>query len=202
MATVVVTPPAEEPVSLAEAKLSLHVDHSEENTFISGLISAARGWAEKYTWRAIGLATYRLSLDRFPEKCSRPTWRVPWSSDPIMLANPPLASVASLEYVDDDGATQTMDEADYVADADAEPARIFPAYGTYWPSTRSMPAAVKVTYQAGYANAAATPPEIKTAILLLVGHWFQNREAVVTGTISSDVQLSAGALLEPYRVGA
>lgn len=201
MSVKVVTPPAEEPVSLAEAKLHCRVDHDEEDTLISGLIAAARGWAEAYTWRGIALATRRYSLDAFPNRCEvGRSRRYQWTADPLVLPFPELAEVTSIEYVDDDGVTQAMDEADYTADADSEPARIFPAYGTYWPSTRAVPNAVKVTYTSGYTDATSVPAELKTAILLLVGHWYVNREAVVTGTITNDVQLSATALLDPYRV--
>lgn len=41
--------------------------------------------------------------------------------------------------------------------------------------------------------------DITTAILLLIGHWYANRESVVIGTIVSEVPMAVEALLAPYR---
>ncbi|TKI02767.1 head-tail connector protein [Martelella alba] len=42
---------------------------------------------------------------------------------------------------------------------------------------------------------------IETAMLLLVGHWYTNREAVIIGTnnASSPLDFGVNALLQPYR---
>lgn len=45
------------------------------------------------------------------------------------------------------------------------------------------------------------PPEAKQAILMLVGHWFENRETVVTGTISSELQMSYRCLVGAITAG-
>lgn len=42
---------------------------------------------------------------------------------------------------------------------------------------------------------------IRAAILLIVGHLFANREAVVTGTIATQLPMGAHSMLWPYRVG-
>ena len=42
-------------------------------------------------------------------------------------------------------------------------------------------------------------PDVEQAILLLVGHWYANREAVVIGTISSAVPLAVDRLLWPRK---
>ena len=47
-----------EPVTLAEAKLHLRVEHSDEDAYIGGLISAAREYAESFTNRLIAPRVY------------------------------------------------------------------------------------------------------------------------------------------------
>ena len=59
-----------------------------------------------------------------------------------------------------------------------------------------------VTFVAGHANAAAAPSQLKAAIKLLVAHWYENREPVVTGTIATDIQFTIESLLGLNRVRA
>jgi len=42
--------------------------------------------------------------------------------------------------------------------------------------------------------------DIKLAMLLLVGHWYENREPVNIGNISTTLPYGFEALLEPYRI--
>lgn len=42
---------------------------------------------------------------------------------------------------------------------------------------------------------------VKAAILLTLGHLYANRENVVIGSISTDLEMGAHSLLWPYRVG-
>lgn len=42
-------------------------------------------------------------------------------------------------------------------------------------------------------------PDVEQAVLLLVGHWYANREAVVTGTISTAIPLAVDRLLWPRK---
>lgn len=181
-----ITAPTVEPVTLAEAKLHLRVDHADEDSHIRSLIIAAREHAQNATSRAFVGQTWRLSMDCFP--------------DVIRTPRPPLTSVTSIAYTDTAGASQTLSASAYTVDTYSEPGRIVPAFGQSWPATRDIPNAVIVTYVAGYgAGAAADVPQpIRQAILLLVGHWYANREGVLTGTISKEIEFAVSALLAPY----
>lgn len=57
----------------------------------------------------------------------------------------------------------------------------------------------EIVYVAGYGNAAAVPYNFKAAILLLVGHWFENREAVVLATQPAKLPLAVESLTLPWR---
>jgi uncharacterized phage protein (predicted DNA packaging) len=42
--------------------------------------------------------------------------------------------------------------------------------------------------------------DIRAAMLLLIGHWYANREAVNIGNITSAVPFAVESLLQPYRI--
>ncbi len=157
--------PTEEPVTLVEAKEQVGVrDISYFDAKLTRLIPAARGACETRTGRQFVTATYTVKFDRFP--------------DVIRLPKPPLISVTSVAYVDTSGDAQTLTvTTDYTVDADSVFARIVPAYGTSWPSTRDQPNAVTVTYVTGYGAASAVPYEANAAILMLVADMFDHGSA-------------------------
>lgn len=184
---VVVTPPAAWPVSVAEARQHLRVDVPDEDQLLQRLIEAATQWCEEQCARRFLSATLRWRLDRFPGV--------------IELPRAPVLSVSSLQYLDGAGVLQTLAAAAYQVDLEDEPARIAPAPGTEWPSTQlDALAAVRVEFVAGYgASSAAVPQGIREAVLVRVGDLYANRESVVTGTISSEIQsMAALQLLGPY----
>lgn len=157
----IITAPSTEPVSLVEAKAHLRVDHADEDALISSFISAAREECEHLLERAIAEQTLELSIDEFPV-------------DGIKLPRPPVMSITSVTYVDEDGTAQTMASGDYYLDDAQAPAWLLPAYGLDWPAARAEANAVKVRYVAGYADC---PELIRAWILLRIGTLYANREA-------------------------
>jgi hypothetical protein len=63
---------------------------------------------------------------------------------------------------------------------------------------RAQAEAVRVTYIAGWANAAAVPAAIKASMLLAIGDMYANREASADKPAMSHGFVSG--LLDPYRV--
>jgi uncharacterized phiE125 gp8 family phage protein len=196
----VITQPTVEPVTLAEAKLHLRVTTSDEDALITSLISAARIYAENYTRRAFAQRTLELLLPNVP------------SCGVIELPQPPLRSVAWIKYIDADGVLQTIDAADYQVDMYREPGLIKPSYLETWPViTRSDFNALQVRYTAGYAETgspdsdadyrANIPEAVKQWIKIRVGTMFEMREAVVVGTIVTDIKHDfIDGLLDPFVV--
>lgn len=190
--------PFDEPVTLTEAKAQLGVTHSNDDTLITSLITAARQACEAEMNRALIYSQWELRLDCFP--------------DEIIVPRPPLYSVSSVQYVDADGATQTLAASSYQVDTRSEPGRIKPAYGAAWPVTREgIYNAVTVTFWAGYAPVEVgsptdfsgnVPRAIKQAVLLTVGDLYANRESVVVGpgSLAVNVPRSAKWLLWQHRV--
>ena len=78
----------------------------------------------------------------------------------------------------------------YIVDTDSEPGRMFPGPpGGMWPSVMYVPNAVQFHFTAGYPDPAHVPSVCKTAIKLLVGQWYENREAAMSG---SSTELTSG----------
>jgi uncharacterized phiE125 gp8 family phage protein len=187
---VVTVQPAEEPVSLAEAKSHLRVDSDVENTYIFGLIRAARMAIEARLRRVLVTQSLKLTLDRFPG-----------CDGTILLPRSPAQSITSIIYTDDAGASQTLLSTKYKLDAQSLVPRVMPAYAEIWPTTRAEMNAVAVTYVGGYGLAVAVPEPIKQAIKLLVGTYFDTvRETVVIGDSPSLIPHAVDYLIGPYRV--
>lgn len=185
-----VTAPACEPITLAEAKLWLRYTASDQDDLIVGLIVAARRHVESHTGRRLITSTWDLKLDRFP-----------WSLCPITLPYAPLSSVTSIKYLDVNGTEQTWASSNYIVDSASEPGRITPAFNACWPVTQCRMNAVTVRYVAGYgARPDQVPAGITVAVRFLISHWFLNREPVAIGTIVASIPDTMNALLEPYRV--
>lgn len=187
------TPASDQPVSLAEAKAHLRVTNSAEDDMITGLVAAATAHLEGRNGilgRALLTQTWEMRIDAFPTR----------AGGRIELPFPPLQSVAWIKYLDSNGTEQTIDPALYSVDAQHMVGRVRPAYGQSWPATLADDGAVRIRFVAGYGTAAAVPQALKQAILLLVGHWWMNREAV--GQAGGPQALAVEALTSPYRVHA
>lgn len=189
-----VTPPLYEPVSLPEAKLHLKIDddQADDDALVIGLIQAARERAEVFTGRVLVTQTWDVFFDRFP------------SSDRVALGlpHPPLQSVTSISYIDTNGQTQVWGSANYIVDATRIRARILPAYGGSWPTTRDVIKAVTVRLVNGYGTDAHVPEGIKQAMRLTLAHWYRTRESVIHGPGLTALEMpdSAKALLWSFRV--
>jgi len=175
-----------EPLSLTDAKHHLRVDTTDDDTYISALIVAAREYAEIFLGRKLMTGTLTQYFDTF--------------SDAMELKRPPLASVTSITYVDSDGDTQTLADTVYDVDITVEPGLVRLAYDQSWPTIRTTPNAITITYVAGYGDATDVPKGIRQAMLLLISNWYENREATLSGTIIAKVPLALESLLLANRM--
>lgn len=188
MGLTLVTAPAAEPLTTTEAKSHLRVDSSDDDTLIDAYVKAARQHIEEDLGRALITQTWDYTLDAFPSDGSA-----------IQLPRPPLVSVTSISYVDTAGATQTVTSSDYIVNTGKRKGEITLAYGAAWPVTRRQASAVTIRFVAGYGAASAVPAPIATALRLVVGDLYANREASIIGTIHTD-NPAVASLLGPYRL--
>jgi uncharacterized phiE125 gp8 family phage protein len=196
MALRLIAGPTVEPVTLAEAKAHLRIDHTDDDTLIAMYLAAARNDCEEWTARAFVAQTWELVLDEFP-------------ADEILIPRPPLQSVESIKYDDADGIETTLANTEYVVDRVSQPGWVVPSLSGWPTSTFEGINSIRIRYVAGYGSLANSPADltenipgaIKAAILLQLGRLYENREDVIVGT--SAVKLPIGAaewLLRQYRV--
>ena len=182
MRTAISTAPAVEPVTVAETKQHLRIDHSDEDAHIGVLIQVARQHCEDVSRRSFVTRTYTGYLDCWP-----------WDGW-IELPYPPLIGVTSITYFDEADAPTVFAAANYLVDNTRQPGRIVLRSNQAWPGDVLRVAnGVQVIWTAGYgAAAAATPARYRAAILLMVGHLYENREAVLAGQGVSQAALPLG----------
>ncbi len=155
-------------LNLAEVKDHLRVTHNEEDFMIQRCIKSAVAYAENYLSLRLMLQTWDYFMDDFP-------------TGDILLPYPPLISVTTIKYYDSDNAQQTLTvTTDYLVDIVTKPARI--EYVNSWPTNYDKNNAIEVRFVCGYSTAGNIPENIINALYLLVGHFYENRQAVMTST--------------------
>ena len=112
MSLTLLTPPAAEPVTLAEAKAHLKVDTTADDALISSLITGARARAEWHSGRAFVTQSWTLWLDAWPQ------------NGLIEIPLPPLQSVTQVRLHAPDDASSVLDPSAYQVDAASAPARL------------------------------------------------------------------------------
>ena len=180
-----ITAPTTEPVSLADARRQCRIDGTEHDATLAALITAARQHIEAVTRRALITQTWELRLDEWPE-------------DELELPHAPVQSITSIQYVDQNGALQTLSSSVYATELPAGdyamPGEIRLAVNSTWPVILGDDGVVRIRYVAGYGAGAAVPKALTSALLLLVQAWFdQSRD-------SSIALGAAEALLWPFRI--
>ncbi|MBI1391778.1 MAG: hypothetical protein GC152_03450 [Alphaproteobacteria bacterium] len=180
MSLQLLTPPAAEPVSVAELKAHLRVDGPDEDALVAGLGVAARQAIEARFGVAMLAQGWRLSLD------------APVSSlielpiGPVSAIGPVVRQTAAgEETIDTDDYNVRLGDAARVAfRAALTPARRF--------------GAVAIDFTAGYANADATPAPMKLAVKALAAHYYEFREAAGVDRFHTSPE-SLNALMAPWR---
>ncbi|TIN02690.1 MAG: hypothetical protein E5Y34_06585 [Mesorhizobium sp.] len=192
-----VTPPDELPVSLAEARAQLGIATTTvHDAMINRLIAAVTAKLDGESGmlgRALVTQEWQLTLDCFPTE--------------IVIPLPPLQSVEEITYLDVAGNEQTLatDKYTVLGIAGSKRTRIVPAYGKAWPATRDFAESVTVSFTAGYGDDEdAIPEPLRAAILLHVGHLFENRETtIVDERTAFSVEVTPYGfddLIAPYRL--
>lgn len=188
MSAILLTPPALEPVSLADMKLFLRVAHDDDDDVIAALIAAARVHVEAQTRRALIAQTWRLVRDVWP------------ASGRLPILPVPLIEITAIRVFDVDGAPQLLDVEDFDIDAISAPAVLAFARGVPR-APGKLAAGIEIDMLAGYGE----EPEdvsapLRQAIRMLVAHWYENRGVIAASGEVSSMPASVSSLIAPFRV--
>lgn len=189
------TQPTVEPVTLAEAKAHCRVDTTNDDDYIVSLITAARQWVEVYLDRSLVNTQWTMRLDSFPYEIELPR-------PPVATAG--TATAVTLTYTLGDESTATLSASEYRVDRSSTPGVVRQLRSGTWPANLDDYNAVTVTWWGGYgSNATDVPAAIRHAILMLVAHWYETRQATVaTGAVPQDVPFGVRSLLDSQRWGS
>jgi len=184
--------PALYPVTVAECKADLRIQHSAEDDLIESLIADATDYMDApngVIGKALITQTWEIST------------RISIVDSRIYIPITPVQEISSIQYYDAENATQSLDVDDFLLIGDENSAFIEPLSGTSWPSTYDRPDAVKITVIAGFGDYQnQVPNSIRRAIRLLVAHWFEHRHAV-TESSYSEMPLAVENLVGINRKG-
>lgn len=177
--------PATMPVSLAEAKAHLRVDHDDQDDLITAQIKAATAYLDGYSGilgRALITQTWRQDFAAF--------------ADRLPLPVSPVIAIASIIYFDVGNMQQILDAGVYDLIAEARGAYVALQPQQSWPVTFNRADAVSITFTAGFGAAADVPEPIRQAILLIVQRLFDGADTEIDIAVDRVVH----ALIAPYRM--
>lgn len=186
--------PTTQAVTLEDVRAHLNVSSTADDVLIKSYVIAATNLLENKTSRCFVRQTRVLKADTFDDSRYVMGRR-------IYPPRSPISSVTSLAYLTSTGGSQTMPSSDYVVSTGDQPGYVAEAYNATWPTVYAQPNSVTLTYVAGHTSSSTGVPEhIKQAIRMVVAHWYRNRESVLVGTISKEVEFGVDALLEGEMV--
>lgn len=169
---------AREPIDLQEA-----VNHAkalpddEEYALVDGYITAAREYCEGITGRSLIARNMVAYLDG--------------AAGTVYLPKPPVMTVESVKVYDENG--NAYEARSNIVDAVNGEVMLsgIPAINM----RKHNP--IEVKYTTGYTK---VPGLMRQAMLLLIGHWYMNREAVVVGPNASvEVGITTRTLLRQFK---
>jgi uncharacterized phiE125 gp8 family phage protein len=188
------TPPTVEPVTLAEAKAHCRIDTNDDDAYVASLITAAREWCEQYLDRTLVQTQWVMRFDSFPYEIELPR-------PPVATAG--TATAVTVTYTLGDESTAVLSSSQYRVDRHSTPGVVRQLRSGTWPANLDDKNAVTVTWWAGYGSSSSdVPAAIRHAMLMLIAYWYDNRSAVLIGSISKQLEFAVESLLSSQKWGS
>ena len=219
MALKLLTPPATEPLTLAETKSYLKLNDAGDDVLISQMITVVRKSCEHWTSRALVTQIWGLWRDAFPH---RERDRLPHdgyfelpvdtTDEPqrvIVIPHPPLQWVSFVRTYNRGNQASLFDPGQYFMDTASEPGRIVLNQGATWPTDLRPANSVEIEFVAGYGDASAVPAALKQGMLLWIKllyadrNWLLEQGESTAGLIEfnrSDIPSPVVSLWSPYKI--
>jgi uncharacterized phiE125 gp8 family phage protein len=147
--------PAEEPLSLAEAKAWLRLDADDEDSLVVALIAAARAHVEAVTRRKLVAQVWRMRRDGNSRDGEH---RLPFA---------PLRHVVAVRILGAEGQPHALAPSQWSVVGAADDPRVRIA--------SSLSGVIEIDAEFGYGAAQDTPAPLRQAIRALVAAWFEHR---------------------------
>jgi uncharacterized phiE125 gp8 family phage protein len=176
--------PAAEPIALAQAKAFLKVDDDAEDALIETLIASARMHVEGVTGKALMEQSWRLVLDGFP------------ASGIVRLPVSPLLAVTAVTVTSEDAESEELNLDGFTGEGD----QLVVPKSVLARAFSPQRCGIEIDYKAGFgADSDDVPADIKQAMLGLIAHWYEFRDAVIVAGTGAIVPNGFDALVSRYK---
>ncbi|MCK5518882.1 MAG: phage head-tail connector protein [Alphaproteobacteria bacterium] len=199
------TPPASEPLTLAEIKTFLRIDHSNDDAIVTDLISSARQICESVTGRSLITRSYSLFLDFWPDASITEWWDgVREGADVVgkirvlSLPKPPLLSVTLIKVYAADNTYAEFPSVSYYVDTAGIPGRVVLTQGASPPTPGRAANGIEIQFTAGYgATVQNVPALLRQGMKQVIAHLYEHR-----GDSTDQALFASGAdvIFQSYRV--
>jgi uncharacterized phiE125 gp8 family phage protein len=186
MTYALITPPAAEPLMLAEVKAHLRLDGGDEDALLVSLVKTARQFLERETGLCLIAQVWRLYLDRWPR------------DGVIRIAKSPVQAIQNVTVYGIDGQPVQVSLEDHLLDGAGRPARL---WLRHTPVTGRTVNGIEIDFAAGYGEAGTDVPDtLKRAMLIHVGHMFAFRGVVSPDQQPAGIPDGYERLIAPFRM--
>jgi uncharacterized phiE125 gp8 family phage protein len=186
MSLMMTSPPAVEPVTVADAKAHLRIDGSAEDVLIGSLILTSRLHIEAALDLALITQAWTLTLDR-------------WPPSHVDFPLSPLQSVAAVRVKNASSIASIVPAESYLVDVASRPGRL--VWNNASPPIPGLAASgIEIDFTAGFGEAPdSVPAPLKHAILMLTAHWYEHRDPGDIGSDAAHIPAAVSDLIQPFR---